>query len=51
MIIRIDGNEVRGIGDILVYIERYKNVGDEIVLSVIREGREIDVPLTLGERP
>jgi len=51
VIIRIDGNEVRGIGDILVYIERYKNVGDDIVLSVIREGREIDVPLTLGERP
>ncbi|MCD6530353.1 trypsin-like peptidase domain-containing protein [Candidatus Bathyarchaeota archaeon] len=51
VIVGIDGREVRGINDILVYIERYKNVGDEIVLTVIREGKEINVPLVLGARP
>ena len=51
VIIGIDGREVRGINDILVYIERYKNVGDNVTLTIIREGRETEVPLTLGARP
>lgn len=51
VIIGIDGREVRGINDILVYIERYKNVGENVTLTIIREGREIQVPLTLGARP
>ncbi|MEM2876009.1 MAG: trypsin-like peptidase domain-containing protein [Candidatus Bathyarchaeia archaeon] len=51
VIVGVDDLKVRGIGDILVYIERYKNVGDEISLWIVREGREVEVPLTLGERP
>ncbi|PDM26335.1 trypsin [Candidatus Bathyarchaeota archaeon B24-2] len=51
VIIGIDGREVRGINDILVYIERYKNVGDNVTLTIIREGGETEVPLTLGARP
>ena len=51
VIIGIDGREIRGINDILIYIERYKNVGDNVTLTIIREGRETEVPLTLGARP
>ncbi|RJS82401.1 PDZ domain-containing protein [Candidatus Bathyarchaeota archaeon] len=51
VIIGIDGREVRGINDILIYIERYKNVGDNVTLTIIREGGETEVPLTLGARP
>ncbi len=51
VIIAIDGNPVRKINDILVYLQRTKSVGDQITLTVIRDGNVIDVRATLLERP
>ncbi|GBC72663.1 Periplasmic serine endoprotease DegP [archaeon HR04] len=51
VIIAIDGNPVRKINDILVYLQRAKSVGDQITLTVVRDGNVMDVRATLLERP
>jgi S1-C subfamily serine protease len=51
IIIKIDNVVVRGISDILIYLQREKSVGDEVVLTIIREGNIIEKRATLLERP
>jgi len=51
IIISVDGNEVRKIDDILVYLQRVKSVGDEMVLEILRDGRTTNVTIVLQERP
>lgn len=46
----IEGREMTGIGDILVYLQRGPEVGDTVNVTVLRDGETIDVPLTLGSR-
>ena len=51
IILKIDGITVRQISDILVHLQREKSVGDEIVMTVNRDGTMIETILVLGERP
>jgi S1-C subfamily serine protease len=51
VIIGIDDLEVRKIDDILVYLERGKSVGDEVKLTLIRDGNMMEISLMLAERP
>jgi len=51
VIVAIDDTPVRKIDDILVYMQREKSVGDEIILSVIRDGSPMQVTVVLDERP
>ena len=51
IIIKIDGNEVRKIDDILTYLERAKNVNDTITLTIIRDNQLKDINVVLGSRP
>jgi len=51
LIIAVDGNPVRVFGDLLTYLMTQCSPGDEIILTIIRKGQTIDVPLTLGSRP
>ncbi len=51
VITSIDDNPVRKIDDILIYIQREKSVGDEMVLSIIRDGQPMELTITLAERP
>ena len=51
IIIAIDGHPVRQIDDIINYIESQKNVGDNIKLSVNRNGKIMDLTVTLQVRP
>lgn len=50
-IIAIDGQLVRDSNDLISYLVFQTEVGQTIELTVIREGQEITVPLTLGVRP
>ena len=50
VIVGIDGQLVKEITDLVVYIERNKRPGESITLTIIREGQEINIPLELGER-
>jgi S1-C subfamily serine protease len=49
LIVAVDGHRVRTLDDLLSYIEESKKAGDRIVLSVIRDGRRLDVPVVLSE--
>ena len=51
IIIGVDGNPISQIEDILNYLQENKNVGDKITLQIIRDGKKMDVNLTLQERP
>ncbi len=47
----IDDQPVRKLNDLAVYVERNKSPGDEVTLTVIRDGQEQSVQLTLQARP
>ncbi len=51
VIIQIDDLEIRKLDDVLVYLERERFVGDELLLTIIRDGETIDLSVILGERP
>ncbi len=51
VILAVDGNVVRQIDDILIHLQRYKSVGDEMVLEVLRDGRVTNFVVKLDERP
>ena len=51
VIVSVDGNDVKRIDDILVYMQRTKSVGDTMNLGLIRDGQMIEVAVTLQARP
>ncbi len=51
VIIGIDDKPVRKIDDILVYLQREKSVGDNIELTVLRDGQTQNIIAVLGARP
>ena len=51
VIIGVDDLAVRKLIDILVYIERTRIPGDTVTLTIIRDGAQMPVELTLGVRP
>jgi len=51
VILAVDGKVVRQIDDILIHLQRYKSVGDEMVLEVLRDGRVTNFVVELDERP
>ncbi|HEX2557601.1 MAG TPA: PDZ domain-containing protein, partial [Nitrososphaera sp.] len=51
VITQIDGKVVRKIDDILVYLQREKSVGDNLQLTVLRDGQEQQINVMLGARP
>lgn len=51
VVLAVDGNVVRKIDDILIHLQRYKSVGDEMVLEILRDGRVTNFVVNLDERP
>ncbi len=51
VIIAIDDYPVRKFDDLLVYLFRYASPGDTVTLTVLRDGKEMKVPVTLTVRP
>ncbi len=51
VIIAIDDQKVELFEDLLVYILRYTEVGQRVELTIIRDGRERVIAVSLGERP
>jgi len=50
IITAVDGMPVNIYGDLISYIFKNKSPGDVINLTIIRNGQEMEVPLTLGSR-
>ena len=51
VIIAVDNNTVRKIDDLLAYVEMKKSVGDNLELTILREGQMMEVVATLAARP
>jgi S1-C subfamily serine protease len=47
----IDGNKLSSIESLTYYLETKKSAGDQIQLTVMRDGEELNFDITLGERP
>ena len=51
LIIAINGEQIKSSDDLISYLVFETEAGQTVDLTVIREGKEVSVPLTLGERP
>ncbi|NOZ72860.1 MAG: trypsin-like serine protease [Chloroflexi bacterium] len=51
IIIAIDGQPTKTFDDLLAYLGRYTQPGSQVTLTVIRDGRPIDITVTLAARP
>jgi S1-C subfamily serine protease len=51
IIVSIDGHEVEQFEDLLSYIVMETEVGQEVALSIVRDGEERVIKVTLGARP
>ncbi len=51
VIIAINDQPVHKFIDLLVYLYRYASPGDTVILTVLRDGKELRIPVTLGVRP
>lgn len=51
VIVAIDDRPVRQFDDLLIHLVRSKRPGDTVRLTVVRDGKEREVTVTLGERP
>jgi S1-C subfamily serine protease len=51
VIVKIDNTTVRKIDDLLTYLERERQVGDTVQLTVLRDGQLQQIPVTLAARP
>ena len=51
IITKINERDVKGMDDIIAYLSSNTSIGDTITLHVIRDGKEMDVDLTLAARP
>ncbi len=51
IILAINGEPVRGWSEMNIYLELETRVGETIDVTVLRDGEEVTLPLTLAERP
>ena len=51
VIIAVDGHNITKYDDLVNYIGQHKSVGDNITLTVYRNGHAIDLEATLTPRP
>jgi S1-C subfamily serine protease len=51
ILIAIDGSPLRDMGDLVQYLETETRVGQRVELTVVRDGQERTVAVTLGEQP
>jgi S1-C subfamily serine protease len=50
LIVAIDDQPVKSFDDLLVYLERYTSPGDLVELTILRDGRQQVMVVTLGKR-
>jgi S1-C subfamily serine protease len=51
LIVAIDGHEIKNFDQMLAYLVTNKGPGDQVVLTIYRDGNKMDVTVTLGARP
>jgi S1-C subfamily serine protease len=51
IIVAVDGQPMRSSPDLLVYLERSRQPGDTVTVTVNRDGQNQDIPVRVGDRP
>lgn len=51
VILAIEGQPLRHFDDLITYLQEHTAVGQTVVLRILRDGKEQEVPLVLGKRP
>ena len=51
LIIAIDGREIIGADELIAHLTYMTAPGDEVTFTVLRDGRQEEIEVTLGERP
>ncbi len=51
VIAAVDGVTVRKIEDLLMYIQSHRSVGENVILSVVRDGKTLEIDMTVAARP
>jgi len=51
LIIAVDGQPIKEFSELLSYMMLTKAPGDVITFTIMRDGKQMDVPVTLGSRP
>jgi serine protease Do len=51
IVIAIDQVEVKRFDDVVNYLASHTSVGDTVTLTVIRDGSQVELSVTLEERP
>jgi 2-alkenal reductase len=46
-----DGKPMKRAVELVAYLETQKSVGETVTLSIVRDGKPLDLPVQLGERP
>ncbi|HID87177.1 MAG TPA: PDZ domain-containing protein, partial [Anaerolineae bacterium] len=51
VIIAIDDTEIKDFNQLITYLSKETQVGQTVELTILREGKELRIPVRLGERP
>jgi 2-alkenal reductase len=51
LIIAMDGQAIKNFDELISYLINHKAPGDTITLTIIRDGKQLDLPLVLVKRP
>ena len=51
VIVAVNGETVAQLQDLTVYLENATTIGGTVQLTVLRDGKELTVPVTVGEQP
>ncbi len=51
LIISVNGHPVKGMSDLVVYLEYHTRPRDVVTLDIIRDGEKLTLDVELGERP
>jgi S1-C subfamily serine protease len=51
VIVAVDGVTVRKIEDLLMYLQSERSVGENVILSVVRDGKTLEIGMTVAARP
>jgi 2-alkenal reductase len=51
LVTAVDGHSINNFNDFYSYLVTNKQPGDTVVLSILRDGKQMDVTVTLGRRP
>jgi len=51
LLIAINGEPVADFNDLISYLVKRTSVGQEVTITVLRNGKEVSIPVTIGPRP